>query len=410
MIVRARAIVTMDRPAIENGAVRVHGDRIIQIGKFSEIASSGEETIDLGDHILLPGLINTHCHLDYTCLRGRIPTKKSFAEWIRAINAEKGNLTAKDYIASINAGFVEAQRFGTTTIANLTGTPELVAKIDEPILTWWFAELIDVRESGRAREIVDSANKSLNHKPNWGLAPHAPFTASRDVFNCCRETAGRENVLLTTHLAESGEEMEMFRDSSGPLYQLLKDIGRDMSDCGRTTPLEVFVRNLQVARRSPWAARVRGHWIIAHLNDVAESDFDLLRQMPQKFSIAHCPRSHAYFDHTAFQFKRLQALGFNICLGTDSLASNDDLSLFAEMRVFHAKFPDVECETILEMTTVNSARALRCESRLGKISEGFIANMTAVPITRSKNLHETILNFAAEVPWIMLHGEILPNH
>jgi aminodeoxyfutalosine deaminase len=410
MIVRARAIVTMDRPAIENGAVRVHGDRIIQIGKFSELGSSGEETIDLGDHILLPGLINTHCHLDYTCLRGRIPAKKSFAQWIRAINAEKGKLTAEDYIASINAGFVEAQRFGTTTIANLAGNPELVAKIDEPILTWWFAELMDVRESGRGREIVDSATKSLNHKPNWGLAPHAPFTASRELFECCRETAERGNVLLTTHLAESAEEMEMFRDSSGPLSQLLKDIGRDMSDCGGTTPLEVFVRNLQVARKGPSAAPVRGRWIIAHFNNVAESDFDLLRQMSQKFSIAHCPRSHAYFDHTPFQFKRLQALGFNICLGTDSLASNDDLSLFAEMRAFRARFPDLESETILEMTTVNSARALRCENRLGKISEGFVANMTAVPITRSENLHETILNFAAEVPWIMLHGEILSNH
>src|SRR5436853_5461128 len=121
--------------------------------------------------------------------------------------------------------------------------------------------------------------------------------------------------------------------------------------------------------------------------------------MSQKFSIAHCHRSHAYFEHGSFQFKRLQALGFNICLGTDSLASNEDLSLFAEMRAFHAKFPDVRCETILEMTTVNSACALRRENRLGKISEGFMANMIAVPFVTSKNLHEIILNFAAKVPW-----------
>lgn len=410
MVVRARIVVTMHGPPIEDGAVRVRGDRIVQVGKFSEIAPTGEETIDLGDHIVLPGLINTHCHLDYTCLRGRILAKRSFAEWIRAINAEKRKLTAEDYIASINAGFVEAQRFGTTTMANLTGVPELVARIDEPILTWWFAELIDVRDSGRGPEIVGAANKSLNHKPNWGLAPHAPFTASPDLFGCCSETAERENVLLTTHLAESGEEMEMFRDSSGPLYQLLKEIGRDMRDCGGTTPLEVFVRNLQVARSGRRTAHVPGHWIIAHLNDLAETDFDLLRQMPQKFSIAHCSRSHAYFGHPGFQFKKLQALGFNICLATDSLASNDDLSLFAEMRAFRAKFPDVGCETILEMTTVNSAHALRRENRLGKINHGFMANMIALPFTSSKNLHETILNFAAKVPWIMLHGEVLPNH
>src|SRR3954462_14659895 len=179
MIIRARSVLTMDGPPIEDGAVAVSGGIIADVGTFTDVRRRSSGVVhDLGERILLPGLINAHCHLDYTCLRGKIPAKKSFAEWIRAINAEKGKLTAEDYIASINAGLVEAQRFGTTTIANLTAVPELVAKIDEPFLTWWFAELIDVRESGRGREIADSANKSLNHKPNWGLAPHAPFTAS----------------------------------------------------------------------------------------------------------------------------------------------------------------------------------------------------------------------------------------
>src|SRR5213596_1503446 len=189
--------------------------------------------------------------------------------------------------------------------------------------------------------------------------------------------------------------MEMFRDASGPLYQFLKEIGREMTDCGYDTPLRRFLRRLGDAALAGW--------IVAHLNELSESDFDLLREIRHKFSIAHCPRSHAYFSRFAFQFERLQRLGFNVCLGTDSLASNDDLSLFAEMRAFLAKFPDVECETILEMTTVNSGRALRRENLLGKISGGFIANMIALPFITSKNLHETILNFAAKVPWIMLY-------
>jgi cytosine/adenosine deaminase-related metal-dependent hydrolase len=205
--------------------------------------------------------------------------------------------------------------------------------------------------------------------------------------------------------------MKMFRDGSGPLYLLLKDIGRDMSDCGGTTPLEVFIRNLQPARKGPSTApQVPRRWILAHLNDVPEGDFDLLRQMPQKFSVAHCPRSHAYFHHPPFQFEKLRALGFNICLGTDSLASNDDLSLLAEMRAFREKFPDVPCETILEMATVNSAGALRCADRLGKIRRDFIANMIALPFTRFEKPHEAILNFAAKVPWIMFHGAIRGSH
>ena len=88
MIVRARAIATMDGPPIENGAVAISGDRIVDVGKFDQIKTRNSGTvIDLGEQALLPGLINAHCHLDYTCLRGKIPRQKSFTDWIRAINA-----------------------------------------------------------------------------------------------------------------------------------------------------------------------------------------------------------------------------------------------------------------------------------------------------------------------------------
>jgi aminodeoxyfutalosine deaminase len=399
MIVRARLIVTMDDALIENGAVQVIDGRIVEVGKFSAFASDNDEIIDLGESVLLPGLINAHCHLDYTCLRGKIPRQKSFTDWIRVINAEKGKLTPEDYVASINAGFAEAERFGTTAIANLTAFPELIAKINPPIRTWWFAELIDVREPERANEIVESATDALKHTENWGLAPHAPFTASENLSRDCQEIALRENILLTTHLAESDEEMEMFRDASGPLYQFMKEIGREMTDCGYDTPLRRFLTRLGDASLAGW--------IVAHLNELSEGDFDLLRESRDKFSIAHCPRSHAYFGHVAFQFERLQRLGFNVCLGTDSLASNDDLSLFAEMRAFQKEFPKLPPEKILEMVTVNPARALRRENELGKIKRGFLADMIALPFTISGNVYQTILNFVGEVPWFMLHGKTM---
>jgi cytosine/adenosine deaminase-related metal-dependent hydrolase len=403
MIVCARIVVTMNGAPIENGAVHVLNGRIVEVGNFSNVARANDEIIDLGESVLLPGLINAHCHLDYTCLRGKIPRPKSFINWIRLINAEKRKLTAEDYVTSINAGFAEAQRFGTTTIANLTAFPELIAKIDPPIRTWWFAELIDVREPERASEIVESAIDSLKRLENWGLAPHAPFTASENLSRHCQEIALRENILLTTHLAESHEEMEMFRDASGLLYQFMKEIGREMTDCGDDTPLARFFRELHFPQRDPSTSLGMTRWIVAHLNELSKSDFDLLREVRHKFSIAHCPRSHAYFRHVAFQFEKLQR--FNVCLGTDSLASNDDLSLFAEMRAFQKEFPKVPSERILEMVTINPARALRRENELGKIERGFLADMIALPFTTSENVYRTILNFAAKVPWIMLHGK-----
>src|SRR5436189_1986791 len=127
MIVRARTVVTMDGAPIENGAVVVSGNRIVDVGKFDELKTrNAGQVVDLGEQALLPRLINAHCHLDYTCLRGKIPPPKSFTEWIRAINAEKANLSPEDYVRSIKEGFAEAKRFGTTTIANLTAFPELI--------------------------------------------------------------------------------------------------------------------------------------------------------------------------------------------------------------------------------------------------------------------------------------------
>src|SRR5262249_32481835 len=146
-----------------------------------------------------------------------------------------------DYVASINDGFAQAKRFGTTTIANLTAVPELISQVRPPIRTWWFAELIDVRAPGRANEVIDSTIRALEQTPNWGLAPHALFTASSNVFRRCEEMAQRDNVLLTTHLAESCEETEMFRVASGPLYEFIKSVGRRVDDCGAETPLERFL-------------------------------------------------------------------------------------------------------------------------------------------------------------------------
>src|SRR5215468_1967919 len=158
MIIRARTVVTMNGPPIENGAITVCGNRIVDTGNFDEIkACHAGEVIDLGEQALLPGFINAHCQLDYTCLRGEIPPQKSFSDWIRAINTKKAELSPEDYIASIKDGFDEAKRFGTTTIANLTAFPELISQVQLPIRTWWFAELIDIRAPEHANELVDSA-------------------------------------------------------------------------------------------------------------------------------------------------------------------------------------------------------------------------------------------------------------
>ena len=407
MIVRARTVVTMDGPPIENGAVVISGDRVLDVGKFPEVSGrhAGEEIVDLGEQALLPGLINAHCHLDYTCLRGKIPPQKSFANWIRAINAEKAKLSEQDYLASIADGFAEAKRFGTTTIANLTAFPELIPQVNPPIRTWWFAELIDVRDPNRTSDLVelaiDAMKRARDSGGGIGLAPHALFTASANLYRRSEEIAQCEKMLLTTHLAEAREEMSMFHDASGPLYEFLKSIGRDMSDCGHETPFAWFTKiaGARAGRALPT------EWIVAHLNELAESDFELLETSKRKFHAVHSPRSHDYFAHKRFPFERLRSLGFNVCLGTDSLASNEDLSLFAEMRAFRRGQPTLSPKEVLEMVTVNAALALGKPQLLGRIRTNCFADLIAIPCSETADVFEEILAFEQPVDWMMVAGK-----
>ena len=353
-----------------------------------------DEIVDLGEQALLPGLINAHCHLDYTCLRGKLPPQGSFTDWIRAINAEKAKLFPSDYLESIAAGFVEARKFGTTSIVNFEAFPELIARTSAPIRTWWLPELIDVRNPNLPDELVDLAMGSTNVTENRGLVPHAPFTGSLDLYRRCQEVAREYDLILSTHLAESREEFSMFRDAAGPLYDFMKEIGRDMRDCGHETPLAYLMRHVALDAR----------WLIAHLNELVESDFDLLAKSTTKFHVVHTPRSHKYFGHSPFQLERLRALGFNICLGTDSLASNNDLSLFAEMRELHGNHPALSPREILEMATINPARALDRQALLGRIKTGFLADMIALPLGGAGDVFEEIIAFDKVVPWTMVDG------
>ncbi len=283
MIIRSRVVVTMDGPPIENGAVVINGPIITDVGTFHEIAARNTgEIIDLGEQALLPGLINAHCHLDYTILRGKIPAQSSFTDWIRRINERKAALSEEDYLASIADGFAEAKRFGTTSIVNLEACPQLIGKIaPSQIRTWWCPEMIDVRERIDVERALNGVRRDASSREDpvggIGLAPHAPYTASPNLYHTCSTLARRDGLLLTTHIAESREEMEMFRDGRGPLFDFMAAIGRPTEDCGRMTPLALLLSREELDQR----------WIVAHLNELTESDFDLLAR--EKFHITHCP-------------------------------------------------------------------------------------------------------------------------
>jgi cytosine/adenosine deaminase-related metal-dependent hydrolase len=401
MIYRAKTVVTMNGPPIEDGAVAVDEDRIAGVGKYEHLrAHFAGPVSDLGEVVLLPGLINAHCHLDFTSLRGKITPQTSFSNWIREINRFRRQLSENDYLDSIARGFDEAQRFGTTTIANIESVPALLNRMPPPSLrTWWFAELIDVRTDTPSERLIEQSLEHFRGKKDWqggfGLSPHAPYTASQQLLQSAAQTARRKQLPVTMHLAESREEMEMFRDGRGELFELLRSLDRPMDDCGKgKTPLASML-DLGV---------LDSRWIVVHLNELSDDDFARLRHAP-RFHVAHCPRSGRYFRHRDFALRRLLELGFNICLGSDSLASNSSLNLFAEMQLVGTSHSWLAPEKILEMATVNGARALGQKHTLGKIALDFQADLIALPIEApAHDLFEKIVGWNGTVPWMMLAG------
>jgi cytosine/adenosine deaminase-related metal-dependent hydrolase len=176
-----------------------------------------------------------------------------------------------------------------------------------------------------------------------------------------------------------------------------------MGDCGHETPLGLFVG-------VPGGRALSKRWIIAHLNELTESDFDLLEKVKTKLHVVHSPRSHDFFGHSPFQSERLRRLGFNICLGTDSLASNESLSLFAEMRAFQRGEPEISPEKVFEMVTVNPASALRQQNTLGRIRPRFRADLISIPSREGRDLFAEIVAFDGEVDWSTVNGRTQSIH
>lgn len=397
---RARIVVPIDSPPIADGTVLVDDGRIVAVSRTGDVAVPNRaKRVDLGDSILMPGLINLHCHLDYTVMRGGILSTPSFSGWVRRLNDLKRTLDDDDYVASIEDGFKELQTWGTTSVANIESFPELMVRMKRPpIRTWWFYELLDIRSRVHTEDVVAGALSFFDKHASWlggfGLSPHAPYTTSVDLYRLARFCCEKYSMPFTTHLAESDEEIEMFQVGEGRLFEFLKALGRDMRDCGGRSPVRVLAEADALPRGS----------ILAHLNHLAPADDEVLRG--RGYHVAHCPNCHAYFGRSPFPFERVRDLGLPVSLGTDSCASNSGLNLFSEMRAFARAFPGVAPREIVRMVTTNPAHALEQSGKLGTIQPGAHADLIAIPCADGDaDVFDTILANAIPPQFRMITGE-----
>lgn len=407
MIIRARTVVCLSRPPIEDGAVVVAGNEIRAVGRWRELrGSSDRKVVDLGDVVLLPGLINAHCHLDYSDMAGQLPAPKSFLDWIPLIMAAKSGWSFSNYAQSWLNGAHMLLKSGTTTVADIEAMPDLLPEVWEatPLRVFSFLEMTGIRAKRDPAEILrEAAEKidSLSHPQNHiGLSPHAPYSTRPELLRLTAKLARKRRWRVCMHVAESEQEFEMFRHARGAMHEWMRRNERDNSDCGRGSPARHLANNDLLGE----------NLLAVHVNLLDRGDAQLLGQ--NRVSIAHCPRSHDYFHHPPFPRERLARAGANICLGTDSLATmrkngrhKPVLDMFEEMRTLADKDKALRPVDILRMATVNGARALGQAGKLGELSPGALADLIAVPgHGKPAKVYDAVLAHTAPVSAGMIGG------
>jgi cytosine/adenosine deaminase-related metal-dependent hydrolase len=408
MILRARVILPVSAPPIEDGAILISGNKIRNVAPFRDLRPHArEKVLDLGDVILLPGLVNSHCHLDYTDMAGELPPPKIFTDWIGSITAAKTAWSYSDYAHSWLRGAHQLLKTGVTTVADIEAIPDLLPEVwnATPLRIFSFFEMTGILSRRRPADIIAEAVEkidSLRHPRNRAmLSPHAPYSTLPELLRRTATAARKRKWRVSTHIAESEQEFEMFQNAGGKMHDWLARNGRDNSDCRRGSPVAHFARN-----------KLLGENVLAiHVNYLARGDATLLAK--NKTHVVHCPRSHDYFKHAKFERERLANAGVNICLGTDSLATTrktgkqkPELDLFAEMRLLAERDLTVSPVEILHMATVNGARALGLAGKIGELSKNAGADLIAVPFAgKIAGVHEALLQHSGSVSASMIDGQ-----
>jgi aminodeoxyfutalosine deaminase len=406
MLLRARIVLPISSPPIADGAVLISGNRVAALGRWRDLShQAAAPAADLGGVILLPGLVNAHCHLDYTDMAGQ-PAPKQFSDWIKGLLARKAGASYADYAQAWLRGAAMLLRTGVTTVGDIEAVPELLPDVwaSTPLRVASFLEMTCVRSRRDPAAVVqEAAAKIASLRPERGLAglsPHALYSTTPELLRASAELAARHRWRVTMHVAESMDEFEMCVHGRGPLHDWLQS-QRDMSDCGHGTPVA------QVRRCGLMDER----FLAVHANYLLPADIAALGQT--RCSVVHCPRSHAYFRHQPFLYNELAAAGVNVCLGTDSLASvtparppGPELNLFTEMQTFAGSNPGVTPSGILRLATCNGARALGLQGSVGEIAQNSFADLITIPY--SGNIEEAgsaVVQHRGDVAGSMIEGK-----
>jgi cytosine/adenosine deaminase-related metal-dependent hydrolase len=385
-VYRARWVLPISSPPIENGWVSCKQGRITSAGQ----GSVAEEIIDLGNVAIIPCLINAHTHLEFSNLDSPLGTGGgSFADWIQAVLDYRSSTEITEGV--ISSGVEQSIESGVSTIgeiATLDASHELACEYQESVV-----ELVAYRESiglskNSVAELLEQAETHINaaKSKKWhpGLSPHAPYTVHGDLLSGLCSLSAVHQVPVAMHLAETLEEIELLEMSTGPLRELLDRLDVWNVD-GIQSPgsIQAYLEELSTCWR---AAVIHGNYLDA-------DQLAFLGKNRAVMSVVFCPRTHSYFGHSRYPLEQMLAANVRVALGTDSRASNPDLSMIAELAFVAAEFPNVSAEQLLFSATQAGAYAMGLEKVVGGIAAGASSRLLVVPCDDATldNIHQQVL-------------------
>lgn len=384
----------MDQPGWEDAWFSIQNGRIVERGQGRPPGPH----LDLGDIALLPGLINPHTHLEFSQLTQPLGQPGTpFPSWIGEVIRWRRSLTEDPVIAqamkssAIAKGLRESYQNGVCLVGEIA-SPQWT--------TWQYAHgLPDLRlfheflglTSERSQVAWQQWDSCVWSKPVkvsddssgllGGISPHAPYTVGIADVEKLAQLATKHQTPIAMHLAESPEEMEMLNHGSGPFVEMLESVGAWDSSALGSNPSVVRYLQALLTQAVPQV-------LVVHGNYLCESDIQWLSHHRDRVTVIYCPRTHAYFQHAEYPLRQLLAHGIPVSLGTDSRASNPDLSPWKEAQWVALKYPEISGQQIMEMVTRNGARALMPDRQVGNLAVG--SSWTAMGIkiqgtTLSKN-------------------------
>lgn len=394
--VAARWVFPVAGPAIRDGVLRMRGGRIEAVGPRGQIAPA-ERHEELGAVAILPGLVNAHCHLELTGLRGRLPRRRPMAQWLFALMRARGGL---DFAADAAAGARELLRSGCTTVGDISHDNGVWPALKTlPLRKVCFAEVLGIgplAAGGMARLRKSLAGVEPGERLRFGVSPHAPYSTSERLYRQAVAVARREGMPLTTHLAETADERTFLLKGTGKLFDFLARmgmIGQSVAVHG-AGPME-FARRVGLLDAAA---------LLAHVNCIDDAELEALAA--SSAAVAYCPRSSDFFGRSGHRYAEMLDRGINVCLGTDSLASNDSLDMLAEMRRVWAD-GRVSAETVLSMATLNGAAALGLGGQIGSLEAGKAADWIALslPPRAGRHVLAKLLDSQSAVVRVVIAGQ-----